>query len=202
MNRAMSYALAAFALAVAAIAKADDWPQFRRDANRSAASVDKLEFPLAEKWKWSTRGPQKHTPLFHTVVWKDSAFFTASSGQQRWLVCAEAGTGKVRWKKPLFSEQLKFVISDIVGPAVSPTGTVFVYDWLLTSKSGHGDQFQSDVEQSTFAVRTFNAETGEEGAFFPLAMMGANGVLPRLSLVEGVGEAIRPVPPTFSGCPP
>src|SRR5258706_14929944 len=97
---------------------------------------------------------------------------------------------------------LKFALSDTAGPALSANGTVFVYDWV--AGGFHVDQeYQSAVEKSSFLVRTYDAETGEDRAYFPLVAMGANGVLPRLSLLEGaVGAAVRPVPPTFVGCPP
>lgn len=202
----------AIGLGLAMPARADDWPQFRRDSGRTAASADKIQFPLSELWTWSTRGPKEHTPLYHAVVWQDSVYFTASDKNQRYLICAEARTGNIRWRRALATEQLKFVISDIAGPAVSSSGTVFIYDWVgqrtVHGRAAGGDnqgaQSSGEVEKlNSFTVRTFAAENGAEEGYFPLAAMGANGVLPRLSLLEGPqGQTVNPVPPTFVGCPP
>ena len=181
-------------------ARADDWPQFRRDAWRTAASRDKLEFPLTELWTWSTRGPRGHTPLYHSVVWRNKVFFTASQDRQRFLISADAKTGKVLWRQPLETETLKFPISDIAGPAVTESGMVYVYDW-----TGSQQKYQSAVHAggASFVVRSYRALDGQPLDAFPLVAMGANGVLPRLSLMEGlVGQDVRPVPPTFVGCPP
>src|SRR5258708_13473823 len=128
MNRAYWHlTFAAFALFLAGAAQADDWPQFRKDAGRSAVSNDKLVFPLAEQWKWSTRGQSGHTPLFNAVVWKNSVYFTASDKKQRFLICANANTGKVMWKKLLKTEQLRFALSDTAVPPASSNSTVIVF---------------------------------------------------------------------------
>jgi hypothetical protein len=186
----------------------DDWTQFRRDANRSAASKDELKFPLQERWSWTTHSRNKHTPLYHAVVRQGHVFFTASDKEGRFLICADAKTGKVKWKRLLQTEKLDFVLSDIAGPAVTDSGLVYVYDWrskhAVQRFGGQDTTSSGEVEpMNSFCVRVFEAATGEEKASFPLAAMGANGVLPRLSLVETrEGQEVRPVPPTFVGCPP
>lgn len=200
-------------LCSAVCAQGDDWPQFRHDANRSAASADELRFPLKERWSWKTRSRNGHTPLYHAAIWHGKAFFTMTDKGQRFLVCTEAETGKVLWYQALEAEQLNFKLSDITGPAVSDGGLVYVYDWVMESgvksRSGliHMGQETSSsgiVEPvSSFCVRVFEAKTGKEKHMLPLAMMGANGVLPRLSLTEDDdGQEVNPVPPTFVGCPP
>src|SRR5947208_10266306 len=83
---------------VAGSARADDWPQFRRDVTRSAASQDKLQFPLAEIWTWATQGERGHTPLYHAVAWRSRIFFTASEGRYRSLISADIKTGAVQWR--------------------------------------------------------------------------------------------------------
>src|SRR6185503_3958191 len=87
-------------------ARADDWPQFRRDAGRSAASRDKLKLPLTEMWSWTTPARESHTPLFHAVIWKGRVFFVAREGGRRQLVCADAKNGTIAWRKPLEAAQL------------------------------------------------------------------------------------------------
>jgi outer membrane protein assembly factor BamB len=203
--------MAPFRLTVAACAAAtalvtpcwgDDWPQFRRDAQRSASSKDRLLLPLTEVWSWTTRLKDGHSPLFHAVTAGERIFFTAGDDETRWLVCARATTGKVLWRQQLEAPRLKFALSDAVGPGVTAGGQVVVYDW--TDRSGRGSQaHQSDVRGSSFVVKTFRAADGRPLQAFPLAMMGANGVLPRLSLTPTLqGQEVRPVPPTFVGCPP
>lgn len=208
MTRApFSLVLTTLALGCLMPARADDWPQFRHDATRTAASKDRLQFPLKSLWEWKTRGPRGHTPLYYAAVWQDKVFFTASEGATRSLICADARTGAVKWRQKLETEQLEFVVSDTVGPAVTAGGQVFVYDWMTAENVGHkGQRYSSSgaVEGvNSFTVRTFDAQTAREGALFPLAAMGANGILPRLSLTEtAAGQEVRSVPPTFIGCPP
>src|SRR5262249_27068468 len=155
----------------------------------SAASGDPLKLPLTEVWSWITPAAEKHTPLFHSVVWKDRVFFVAREGGKRQLMCANAKTGKILWRQQLESPQLKFPLSDIAGPAVSQSGIVFIYDWMTERRgrqghAGQGTQSSGAVEAvNSFCVRTFRALDGQEGPFFPLAAMGANGVLPRVSLL-------------------
>jgi hypothetical protein len=197
-------------------AHGDDWPQFRRDANRSAASRDSLRFPLQPLWTWETKARTGHTPLYHAVVSRNNVYFTASDKGQRFLVCADAKTGKVVWSRALDTEKLDFVLSDVAGPAVTESGLVYVYDWMTQSdvKSrngiihlGQGASSSGIVEPAnSFCVRVFNAVSGKEAHLLPLAVMGANGILPRLSLTETTededGQEVNPVPPTFVGCPP
>jgi hypothetical protein len=210
----MRKTLFCFALLFAAgcqtsVCRADDWPQFRRDSSHSATSTDELKFPLTELWSWSKAAKNPHTPLYHVVVWNEYAYFTASDEKARSLICADARTGKVKWQKELATGKLEFEISDIAGPAVTSGGTVFVYDW--NRASAFGENLTVKVEGSdcsfssvdSFCVRTFDAATGKEGPYFPMAAMGATGVLRRLSLMEGArGQEVRPVPATFAGCPP
>lgn len=220
MSRVSAFVvLLALQLVLAAPMRGDDWPQFRHDATRSAVSTDRLRFPLKELWTWNTMGPGGHRPLYHAVIWHEQVYFTASEKDRRYLICADAKTGVVRWRQPLEAERLDFCISDIAGPAVNEMGRVFVYDWisLTTFNSPLGRAaaetlFGQGISQvctmipdlvGCFAVRTFNAMTGKEGPYFPMAAMGATGVLPRLSLTDTwAGQEVAEVPPTMAGCPP
>lgn len=205
--------LSLFALCCAGAAHADDWTQFRHDASRSGVSKDKLKFPLRESWTWKTKSRNGHTPLFHAVVKAGKIYFTASENEKRWLICADSKTGKVIWRKPLQTEKLDFALSDAVGPAISSSGRVFVYDWLESGKNE--DLAQALMKQypgmlhcdavmkaSGFVVNIFDAEQGKVQTNLMMSMMGANGVLPRLSLLEGDTEVVSKVPSTFAGAPP
>lgn len=201
-------------------AHADDWLQFRHDASHTGVSRDTLKFPLKEAWTWKTKAKGGHTPLFHAVVRAGKIYFTASEKDVRSLICADAKTGKVIWRRPLETEKLAFALSDSVGPAITASGLVFAYDWMHYDGQNTSPEFfraiapketlddlracisQVDMVDS-FAVRVYDAEKGKQQAHFPMAAMGANGVLPRLSLVEGGdGQEVYKVPPTFAGCPP
>ena len=197
--------------------RGDDWLQFRHDASHSAVSQDKLHFPLKELWTWNTAGPSKHRPLYHSVIRNGLIYFTASEKDWRFLICADAKTGVVKWRQPLQAERLNFSISDISGPAVTESGRVFVYDWvtirdrpmvkaLIEAINAQSASLPCSMAPSVvdcFAVRTFDAMTGKEGSYFPMAAMGANGVLPRISLLETqVGQEVAAVPSTLAGCPP
>src|SRR2546423_669828 len=82
--------------------------------------------------------------------------------------------------RTLHSEMLQFALSDIAGPAVTQAGIVYVYDWIGNGRRGQIAQSSGEVEAvNSFLVRTFDAKDGTEGKGFPLAAMGANGVLPR-----------------------
>jgi hypothetical protein len=212
-----SLALLSVLTVLSAPVRGDDWLQFRHDATHSAVSQDKLHFPLKELWTWNTTGPDKHKPLYHSVIRNGSIYFTASEKSQRFLICADAKTGVVKWRQPLQAEHLNFSVSDISGPAVTASGRVFVYDWVkikdqTTIKTLTDAIFTQSASLSCqmvpsfidcFAVRTFDAMTGKEGAYFPMAAMGANGVLPRVSLLETqVGQEVAEVPSTLAGCPP
>jgi len=217
IRASLGLALLSLLTVLPAPVRGDDWLQFRHDATHSAVSQDKLHFPLKELWTWNTMGPNKHRPLYHSVVRKGWIYFTASEKKQRFLICANAKTGVVKWRQPLQAERLSFTVSDISGPAVTESGRVFVYDWVSITDQPTiktlTDAIFSQAASLTcsmvpgaidcFAVRTFDAMTGKEGSYFPMAAMGANGVLSRVSLLETpFGQEVAAVPPTMAGCPP
>jgi hypothetical protein len=198
-------------------ARGDDWPQYRKDAGRSAASTDPVKFPLTDVWSWTTRGNDGHTPLYHVSVAKGRAYFIARDGAVRFLVCTNAKSGTVIWKRPLTARQLSNGLSDIVAPAVSSSGLVFAYDFQAGKKAPTPIALQSagrdpralagiarDVtEVEGFVIRAFDAGSGQPLDMLPIGMMGVNGVLPRLALMHtGGGENVHPVPPSVATCPP
>jgi len=192
---------------MSAVARADDWPQYRHDARHTAVSVDPVKLPLAEIWTWKNEAQQDgFSPLYHAVTWQGRAFFVACEGDGRSLICTNAKTGAVIWKQRLEARNLGFPISDIAGPAVTASGTVYVYDEIhlpaelvrvLLNATG------PKLARPSFTVRAFNAVDGTATGFFPLAIMGANGVIPRVSVLDSpAGQAAYPVPPLYKGCPP
>jgi outer membrane protein assembly factor BamB len=128
-------------LAAAGTAGADDWPQFRRDAARSAASRDPVALPLTDVWS-QPGGP--------AVIAGGRVFFTTRDAVGRWLVAADAATGTRLWRQALAPANAPGLD---VGPAVSQSGLVFAYD-ALPARGG--------VQQR---VRTFAAATGQPLAF-------------------------------------
>src|SRR5687767_14467495 len=150
------------AASVATAAGGDDWPQFRRDDKRSAASSDPVKLPLTEIWAWTTSG---HTPLYHSVIHRDRIFFTAFKDLKRYLICAEAKTGTLHWSRELASPKLSVPHSDAVGPAVSKAGLIFVYDELpLYQLIKKVEQFNGGPENKAL-WRSLEAAVAEAARF-------------------------------------
>ncbi|HTE17221.1 MAG TPA: hypothetical protein VK689_02440, partial [Armatimonadota bacterium] len=127
-------------------AHSDDWPQFRRDSSRSAASLDRIKLPLTEIWSWTTAAEfTRHSPLFHASVWRDRVFFVAADGNTRYLVCANAKTGAVIWRQAMAARRMPSNHTNTVGPVVSKDGVVFVYD--------HAPILQFNAAAPTFWAR-------------------------------------------------
>jgi outer membrane protein assembly factor BamB len=130
---------------------ADDWPQFRKDAGRSAASSDRVRFPMTEIWSWTTTHTLGHSPLYNSVVWQGRVLFTACEGANRFLICSEARTGSVLWRQPLAAARLTSPLSDSVGPSVTRGGVVFAYDEMaLPQVTGHS--FAADLRGTRAAT--------------------------------------------------
>ena len=96
----------------AALAQAENWPQFR--GADAAAAIDEATFPLEwsatenVKWKTALPGPGSSSPIF----WDDHLFVTCYTGYGidvkdigeaedlgRSLLCLERSTGKILWEK-------------------------------------------------------------------------------------------------------
>jgi len=100
----MPRSFVAFALlaALAPVALAENWPQWRGPKNDGHSSETKLPSKWSETenvvWKCKMPGPGSGTPC----VWDDKIFLTAAEEKDLVLVCV--GTdGKEKWKKPLGS---------------------------------------------------------------------------------------------------
>lgn len=100
----MPRAFVAFALlaAVAPIALAENWPQWRGPKNDGHSSETKLPSKWSETenvvWKCKLPGPGAGTPC----VWDDKIFFTAVGEKALLLVCV--GTdGQIKWEKAIGS---------------------------------------------------------------------------------------------------
>lgn len=103
---------AAILLCAASLALADsakDWPAYRHDANRSAATPSPLPGKLHLQWTWQSphppvpawpmpgeEKPRMHTDrAFHVVVVGQTAFFGSSADNK--LRAIDARTGAERW---------------------------------------------------------------------------------------------------------
>jgi len=107
-----------FACASLAVARAEDWPVFRHDNERTGVSGEKLALPLGEVWRRSaTVAPQPAWPLpagadvyharhglqptrvsdwaFHPVV-AGKRLYYGSSGDDT-LTCVDISTGLTQW---------------------------------------------------------------------------------------------------------
>ncbi|MCC2668285.1 MAG: PQQ-like domain, partial [Armatimonadetes bacterium] len=137
------------ALVAGNAARAEDWPQFRRDERRTAASPDQLQLPLTDIWS---------APGYGLVTWKGRAFYVGASGSHEELVCADLRTGSVLWRRTLAARLRSPVPRDRRAPvAVSPTGSVFVQDIAPGSRIGSLQHL----------VRAFKAEDGVPIGAYP-----------------------------------
>src|SRR5437762_9531378 len=113
-------------LAAPALARADDWPQSRRDARHSAWSRDPVTVPLAEIWNWKNLGDGRgrYAPVSNAVAAGGRLFFSgmATGGTSglasRYLVCADAATGATLWRQPVVAAGA----SSGAAPVVTPSG--------------------------------------------------------------------------------
>src|SRR5687768_13948319 len=90
-------------------AAGDDWPQFRYNAARTAASRDGLSFPLVPIWEWESAS--NTFSMSSCAIWKgrvlfiDGGFDPVTARRRRAsgraLVCADARTGQSIWNRPL-----------------------------------------------------------------------------------------------------
>jgi len=93
---------------VAVAARAEDWPAWRHDQNRSAVSSEKLTLPLQQAWVYKSRqlrAAPNPAPQHYPAVCQytlpisaagDSLYFT--SGIDGRIVCLNAENGAVRWE--------------------------------------------------------------------------------------------------------
>lgn len=211
--------LAGSVLLVSSAARSDDWLQFRKDGGRTGASADRVKVPLTDIWTWDTRGFRGETPLYHTAVAGGRVYFLARDGTVRYLICANAKSGTVLWRQAMTSSQLGPTQHAAIGPVVSGSGKVFVYDQQagrlpptlanLRRAEGKLDQLAGDVSQvGGRVIRVFHGRTGRLIDMLPLAMVETLGELPRFDLLHGPSEnqlrlgpfkpSRRPPPPPAS----
>ncbi|HTE18954.1 MAG TPA: hypothetical protein VK689_11320, partial [Armatimonadota bacterium] len=118
-------------------ARGDDWPQFRRDARRSAWSLDAIPVPVFELWVWEGKigagtasiemgvPALSRRPIGNCAVWKGRIFSVSLENSHPFLVCADVKTGYPLWRRRLNGSG---AYRREVGPAVTPQGIVYVYD--------------------------------------------------------------------------
>lgn len=138
---------AVFYLSFAAVARADDWPQFR-GVNGSGVSLatDPLptEFSLENKLLWKA---ELGDGIGSAVIVGGRVFNVAMQGEDNFVVfCHEGGTGKELWKKQL------------------PAGELY----RITPPNSHASSTPvADAERvyayfSTIGIVAFDAKTGDE----------------------------------------
>ena len=131
-------AVAFAALGIACLASADDWRMFRRDTGRTAASEESIALPLKEYWSWQGLRV-KNASALSTVAIRDGRAYFAAGGEQstspggakrtyRELICADAKTGDVHWRKRLELSRAHSWLPEDIGPALTKDGTIFVFD--------------------------------------------------------------------------
>jgi outer membrane protein assembly factor BamB len=112
----------------ARVVRADDWPQFRHDANRSAATTEQLPETLHLQWSHELAAPQPAFPTevrlrfdagYEPVVLGDSMFVPSMVSDT--VTALDTKTGKPRWRfftdgpvrfAPLAWEDRVYVVSD------------------------------------------------------------------------------------------
>ena len=131
-------AVAFAAIGSACLANADDWRMFRRDSGRTAASEESIALPLKEFWSWQGVRVNKGSALSTVAIRDGRAYFIAGGEHStspvgakriyRELICAEAKTGDVLWRKRLELSRAHSWLPEDIGPAVTQDGTIFVFD--------------------------------------------------------------------------
>ncbi len=156
-RRGISTAALLFGAALLAIpGQADDWPQFRKDAQRSAASEDRVVLPLTEIWSRSG------SPC---SIWKERAYFVTSAPPHRLLVCADVRTGAPIWTQKLAISPL---LHEDLAPSITGTGILYVQDEVrLVHLLPHRTATRAH-SCTHLAARTFSAATGEHLGFWAL----------------------------------
>lgn len=126
------FALLGLLAALGTIGHADDWRMYRKDAQHTAASSDKIKLPLKEAWVWKSARLGGVAPLSTAVVAGDRVYFcggqTESGKTSRQLLAVDTATGKVVWKRNLLTARMNRFLSEDVGPVVSLAGNVYAFD--------------------------------------------------------------------------
>src|SRR5262249_2440066 len=86
-------------LAACAVAGAGNWPRFRGPNGSGVAAAQDVPVTwTADKgvlWKVDLPGPGNSSP----VIWGDRLFLQSATPRERLLLCLDANTGKVLWKR-------------------------------------------------------------------------------------------------------
>jgi hypothetical protein len=94
-------------LGLCGAAAADDWPQLRQNAARTAAYDGTIQLPMVPIWSWhgamANEPGGRRWPLVACAIWQGRAFFVgAPSGTFGSAVyAADARTGAVAWARPI-----------------------------------------------------------------------------------------------------
>jgi outer membrane protein assembly factor BamB len=120
----------ALAVLVSAVARADNWPNWRGPANNGICNETGLPASFGESknllWKLPLPGKGSSTP----IIWGDRIFLTASENRDLILLCAGTN-GKVLWKRKLATETKAVIRKDESNEASASASTdgkhVFAY---------------------------------------------------------------------------
>ena len=108
--------------------RADDWRVFRRDGRRTAASSDRLRFPLTQLW--SVVPQLDRSILYDVAVAEGRVYYLSHEGgtrHGRHLYCANSRTGRVKWQAQLSAALFDAPVCENIGPVVG-SGVVYAYD--------------------------------------------------------------------------
>ena len=123
----------------------DEWRQFRRDAQRSGYSRDRIPTRVTELWDWedstaasagfNVKLAASSRPFNQCAIWNGRIYAVTLENKLPYVVCADAKSGLRLWQQPLNGWG---GCRPEVGPAVAPSGIVFAYDRVpLTENQFH-----------------------------------------------------------------
>ncbi len=191
----------------AGAAWSDDWPQFRHDGERTAASTDPTRLPFTEIWTIPRVAPMLGEKGTWTkfAVWNGSIYyFELPLGSKlrpvRTLACADARTGAPRWVLSLLGTKLR-ALETHGQVAVSNSGLVFIYNDLTNEQAAAAGLRNAYVwSLDNLAVEAYNAHSGAFVTRYLTRAMFADPKLPhdsitRLYLPDGRGTAAADLQP-------
>lgn len=188
---ALRMALVGLALAsVATAARGDDWPQFRRDGRRTAASSDHLQLPLTDLWSAPGEG---------LVTWRGRAYYVGPDAGIATVFCVDLRTGQPKWKVPLSYSWSASRYSWATGTSTAQCqiadadgGILYVWDHIpRTPAPGGAPPPGSQNSFRDASQRILRALRAKDGA--PVATMSSLTALapsPQLILFDGRGDPV------------
>ncbi|MEN3326064.1 MAG: outer membrane protein assembly factor BamB [Acidobacteriota bacterium] len=107
----------ALLLVAFAVARADNWPQWRGPSLNGVSNEKNLpvKWTMEENvsWKVPLPGYSGSTP----IIWRDRIFLNVADGDSLLLWCLNKTTGEILWKKPLGSGNVKMRKQNMSSPS-------------------------------------------------------------------------------------